>query len=335
MSTTYTGVSTAVQVPDTAPEPSKGPTLQLPVDGEALNASSIYQAFKVLADHVHFAVKKRAKASQWGGHIERWRTANGHTRFGVDQLGFPSGHVMCVDEIWSPGVSDIGAAIGGSGTQDAVFTPHPSWRRKALSGGGNAGAAVNVYSITNSSSFTRLAFSGGYGAGSSVGDYQFFFRPFGAVKVGNHIALQTCVRWSNTPTGHGGIIGFGGKPPSTPVTSLQDFVGFQMSTGNLICTTAAGGVFSQYDTGIPVSITDMQRLRVEWGGNGVSDDLLNRARFYVDGNLVHVASATLPLDANVGLLLGDEIGGASPAIASLEVGPVQLRCNTWNSDVFT
>ena len=55
MSTNYTSDPTATRAPSPAPAPAAKPIVVIPSDGDALNAASITQALKVLADYAGFA----------------------------------------------------------------------------------------------------------------------------------------------------------------------------------------------------------------------------------------------------------------------------------------
>ena len=52
MPSNYTGNATAVQAPDAGAAFGRAPVLALPIDGDDLNVSSLYQPLKVLADYV-------------------------------------------------------------------------------------------------------------------------------------------------------------------------------------------------------------------------------------------------------------------------------------------
>lgn len=63
MSTNYTGVPTAAESPAAAPAGGTYPIVVLPDDGDPLNAASVEQAYKVLADYMAYTMSRPAAYS--------------------------------------------------------------------------------------------------------------------------------------------------------------------------------------------------------------------------------------------------------------------------------
>ena len=98
MSTNYTGNPTATQAPSPIPGAQAFPIAVLPADGDADNAASVAQAFKVLADNIAFLTLPRSAGGQVP--IMPYKNALLQTRFFVDAFGFPNGQIQQFCEMW-------------------------------------------------------------------------------------------------------------------------------------------------------------------------------------------------------------------------------------------
>ena len=88
MSTNYSGDRNATQAPASPPVDRVSPEVVLPADGDALNAASIAQAFKVLADYANLEQEPLTEAAQWGTNFVAWENALGQPITGIDHFGF-------------------------------------------------------------------------------------------------------------------------------------------------------------------------------------------------------------------------------------------------------
>lgn len=114
MSSNYTGSSTGADSPDAAPAPDTDPVIQNPSDGDALNAASILQRGKALANHISWLKKPFAKASDWAAHIIAFRNAAQHRGMGFGHQGELTGRFWQ----WQEGWIDLAATdktVDGSG----------------------------------------------------------------------------------------------------------------------------------------------------------------------------------------------------------------------------
>jgi hypothetical protein len=100
MSTNYTGNPTATQSPASPPGPGVAPETVLPADGDPLNAASVAQAFKVLADYEAWLTAPKAIVGNWIEPVLYFRNANGHRRFLTDHQGFPAGKYQIRRTTW-------------------------------------------------------------------------------------------------------------------------------------------------------------------------------------------------------------------------------------------
>jgi hypothetical protein len=134
MPTSYSGDPTASETPSPAPGPGAVPITKIPIDGEALNASSISQALKTLADFSAWLAlpdqaELQATASDWAVKLALWRNAQGIRRFSIDHQGLPVNDVQLVQENF------LADAVSMSTTGEAALTG--TWWRKSIQGGGS------------------------------------------------------------------------------------------------------------------------------------------------------------------------------------------------------
>lgn len=332
MPSAYDGNPVGVQAPDVAPEPEKPPKLNLPVDGDPLNVSSIYQALKTLADHVAWSLVRRAKSGVYqGGFIERWKTAIGHSRFAVDHFGFPCGQLQGFDWSWVKPIS-TSQFLNNTGPADILLANQPEWRFTSANstlGLDAQSVRVDVLGIgggqPGSAAFLTLR------SNSQAGDYAMLTRAaLGLFSLSNQITFETvAILDLGTLDARNYYVGLGTRPAGAPSSTLQNFVGFRKleGTANWQCVTMNGGAATVTTTGTPPSATDLQRLRIEWDGSGVADDATSRARFYINGALVATHTANLPISQEADVILASNAtSGASDATALL-IGPGRVRSN--------
>lgn len=101
MSTTYTGSPTTPEAPASAPDSITPPILTLPADGDALNAASIAQLAKCLANEVAFERLIRATGGDASGRpIKEWLNELLNVRAFIDHNGFPAGKYIGWNEYW-------------------------------------------------------------------------------------------------------------------------------------------------------------------------------------------------------------------------------------------
>lgn len=90
----HTGNGTAPGLPpDAGPASEDSPVVRLPVDGDAINAASVTQPLKALANWTDWLVHPRGHQGSYELPVMRYRNSRGHTRFLVDHQGMPGGRV--------------------------------------------------------------------------------------------------------------------------------------------------------------------------------------------------------------------------------------------------
>src|SRR5919108_1106272 len=114
MPTAYTPDPTAAQAPSPAPVPENLPVLNIPIATEGRTVSSIEQFVKALGDHLAWLKRPRGDGSLVTRWLQRWRTAQLHTRFALDRHGFPAATVVHWQEWWPTTFSGISAGASVS-----------------------------------------------------------------------------------------------------------------------------------------------------------------------------------------------------------------------------
>ena len=320
MGTNYQGDRTATNDPIGAPEPERDPYAVIPVDADPPNASTFQIGYKALADWIAWLVRPRSKSTAWNGSVRQYRSALGHTRFGIDHHGFPSGLILSDsvefasletltasqeligDPAWLSQIVDSGAGTSEVRTFAPDLTSFPNWRAARM----------------------RVA--------DTIDDYAAVIRhPLCYLRSNNHVVFE-------------GLI----LLPSADPASVDTFFGFPSGTGvlsastdgfwlvkqpgtNWFAYTRIGGVSTAVDTGVAGS-TSWTRLRVEWHGSAVGESG-GRCVFIINGSVVANITANLPVDKIAVPTMGiRQFAGA----ASSDLwfwGPARVRANYFGSDV--
>lgn len=326
MPTTYTGDKTQTQAPSAPPNPEEEIDVQLPADGDAPNASTWEQAFKVLADFVDWLFKPQAKGSDWDRATMAYRTALGSRRFAIDHMGFPSGLVLNYEANWrsSPGVS----FANPSGTDETHFKVLTDWRYKALQVSGTAAAIMGTDAVGSS-----LLIVAGETAGSYV---TCSTGPFGTLRSDVHVALDFAASVPGSAS-RTVVVGISGAPTSE-MAAENNFIAFRVTAGGTFweCVTRSAGVETVTTTAVTAHVYDgatrSDRLRIEWHGEDVADDGNRRVRFYINGALVATHSTNLPLSSTIGLAVSDIRIGAGTDTDFLCLRPMRLRVSLHDGD---
>jgi hypothetical protein len=330
MPTTYTPDPTVPQLPSPVPAPENYPLLQIPIATEGRTVSSIQQFVKALGDHIAWLKRPRAVdvlfPQQW---IMAFRTLIGHKRFVVDHLGFPGGQLIAKDVVWLNGPS---AGVSGSGDQQ--ITTMPEWRYRCLDTSPGTGNVVfGVFQGTACTPMIQIQ------AAATNGDYTVLSSgPYGSFTANNHVAFDVL---AGIQTGHASleaVVGLGSYGGNDPTAGLPEFIGFVRRAGtNWLCITRNAGTETATDSGVaptdPLVSLTLDRLRVEWSGENVADDVLRRVRFYVNGSLVQTHSTNLPLLGAARMVFGQQNVTGTPNSAVLYVGSARYRANIFPADV--
>lgn len=333
MPTNYTPDPTIAQAPSAIPEPENYPTLAIPNAGEGATVSSISQFVKALGDHLAWLKKPRAKASSWAQAIMRFRNAGLHTRFAIDHLGLPGGHVIQKDILWERTLDSIGGTAAGT-----AFAAMPDFKYFGLDTGPGSSSASISFADFGQAALPCLALR----SAATGGDFAAVCSALlGAFKDVNHWALDFMAAAGNGFDERDVVIGLGEYLGADP-DATQDFIGFKRIdsiNSNWHAVTRFGGLPGTVtDTGVAIATgspfpTSWDRLRVEWHGATVADNGTRAVRFYVNGALVATHTTNLPIDKNFNIIVGDTHATGVANNVDFYVGPMRLRGNIFALDV--
>jgi hypothetical protein len=335
MATNYTGVATATQAPSAAPEPGSAPVVVLPADGDPLNAASVAQSKKVLADYIAWMLSPRAKASSWLQALRRYRNARLQTVSAVDHLGFPAGRFVGWDEDWS------NLALTSKGNTDPDSGAWAGRWDYGLPGAGtlNASIAVAAPHVTSfpASRFVQMAVAAATNAdahvesskGETISDanraiaFQWMAKNHVPAELGTcEVAMGVSIDDANAAdTGTFSSIA---SPGAAFVKRTSD-------TNWQCYTKAIGGSAAYADSGVAGNTNAIRRFRVEVIGANVADDSTARVNFFVDDTHVGVVLVVGAGIARPFFRLSRSSSGSNAC--DLFIGAANWRHNLLASDV--
>lgn len=338
MSTTYPGDPTATQAPSDPPVNGNAPKVVLPSDGDADNAASVAQAFKVLADFIAWLLAPFAKASAWAQAIFAFRNARLQTRFGVDHFGFPNGNLISWDENWSDNALQTVTANGN--TVASRWTFHSDGGPVS---GGNLHSQPPQYTSSDNNGSRFLTIGSVPGGGRA--DIQLNAAWWSTVFT-DDITVGMFWSFEVPPTASANctfVMGFTSdfQPANAITDGCYIFKTPTDTNWQLKCVSVGGGGFTTIDTGIPAASGSFHRAALVLVGANQSDDSTARALLFIDGAIVGDITAHLPYTsggAGAGLPLSPIFGVVTAAGAStieLRVGPVRYRQSMYAGDALT
>ncbi len=306
MPTTYPGDPAATELPSPPPGPGIIPEVVLPDDDDDLNADSVRQGFKVLADFIAWIMTLFFQSVSAGATdaITQWKTANGATRCGFDHLGFPTPFNGHIQENWPGADNDIRVTT----TSTNIMYFNNPWHYDVNSTSGDA-----LLKNTTSGEFgMQVIYLEG---GSSSPDYvRIDCGPAFPYKVGTYAVfncVSTLVNYVGAATHCTQVAGFVDAAGPASVGAY-----FIKGTGdaNWICRVKGVGGTTDVNSG-HVAVDGVGRLlRVELFG--ASSEYGAMAKFYVDGALCATITTHLPgLGTHIRMgLSSDATGGALAAV---------------------
>lgn len=325
MSSQYTGNPTATQSP--APTPALGnyPIEVLPADGDALNASSVAQAFKVCADFIAFiqlAISKiltttysmlglvvdgtgEQTVSPVAGQVSVSRSSfiydpllvfkdvgGTEVRWLVDHNGFPMSKCSRIETNWNFGPTlsaGATASLGGDGTWLGVSSANATVGVVAPSSAYYSTAAI-IHTVTTSTNYgviTTQNVPTVWGANTSF-VMEFDFALSNASNTNTSSWVIGLVGGAGNPSGSGTQNSLCFQKASTDTfwwTQESNFGGSLNVTNNVV--TPVSGVFNQF--------------RIEYHGASTpigiaatAGCLANTAKglFFIDGTFIGAYSST-------------------------------------------
>ena len=331
MPTTYTSDSDgATLAPDLGQTPEGTPKLALPIDGEAANAASIAQAFKVLGNWLARAMKPKGSTTVANRYLWRGRTSLGHTRFALDRNGLPAGTYLQMQERWPI----ITALSGPPTSQELPLYPSITWRSfcSAVASGQlfvHPPAVGGFAGVPNSRmGFVRLV------AGDVLNQYYGLQgTPMCAFHDDADITWETILNVDNiaSATKPDVMAGFADGVSGDPRTMPGCYFWRDATTPNwqAVCRDATSETV--VDTTIAVSAGANMRARIEYRGANVNDGGARTVYFFLGQIPVASITTTVPITGSAAPLMA-AMNRAGVAIVrtgtgDLYHGPINMACN--------
>ena len=354
MPTNYTANKANTQAPSPPPSPGVAPILALPADGDPPNASTFAQAYKVLADFIHWLMKPQARSGEWGENFFEFRSAKNHKMFALDHHGMPAGNAFTQVVDFPANFSmKVSTLIGGEAPYFfGIGSPRHQETEPINSNGGTLpGWFYLILNTVVGDSTYRVKSAAPYDVTADVGPR---ILPYGnAVRLvagpvsGNRAAISRISSFAF----HENVIGslewsleaISGADGSAMICGLVDRFAGSTAEGLL---SVAQGIYFRYDallspnwlavahgpggpsditfedTGIAAALGSGHRFRVVTVGSAADDTSAQRALFFIDDVLVFNITTTLPAAQAAMPFWGIEnVAGVSPGMMSV-CGPI-------------
>ena len=328
MATTYTPVATNTQAPASPSDPDNVPLESLPSDGDALNAASVAQAFKVLGDYIAWLKAPIGVASAWVQALRNYRNPLGNRVSGIDHFGVPGGRLITITEDW----------LDAAAVQISTKT-NGHWFGKWNYGVFNTSGIGHIYAngptgnLANSpwGPVCGVDFNGltaGSGATVVESAKPWFYMSDDLLEYECDISLTGPALLSDTTIGVG--LGDGTLVSSSSVASMDTtgatpvgaWIYRPASQGFWYVRTVApgGGPSPATITAVVATVNSPLRWKVVIAGTAASDDGTARVLHYINGALV--ANHAVNMNG-ASLFPFQRIQGDQPDVSVLEVGPVR------------
>lgn len=289
MSSNYTGNPTATQSPAAAPSAGVAPIAVLPADGDARNAASIAQAFKVLCDYVAYLMQPLPIKAQ-----------------------------LYISELWSRAHSAASSFTFSAGSPTTYVGQDINWQGYSSSGSNGSVSLATPTSQTFMAATLEQT-------STSSGHRSFLASLLPVASMQNHATLfaETSFKWGGENANSETYFALHATPT---VGAVDHGVGFYKtpSSSNWFAKTN-DGTSTNTDTGVAVS-GSFQHLRIELYGSSTAGGA--RALFYIDGSLVATHTTNIPAandDLYVETMLKNT--NATGAATTVVVGPVRVSLN--------
>jgi hypothetical protein len=289
MPTAYVGDRTNTQAPSAAPGPEADITLNLPIDGEAVNASAFNQEYKALADFVDFLLRPQSATGDVTTPLRKYRDHQGRTRHMLDAYGFPSG---AYNFIRDPLLSTRLYTSHSSSPTDIGSMASPwvfSWTG-AASDNNNVLRFMPPDSDSPFAHTRAFRFAPNWHTGDLV--YVAWSLPFSELTSESTIKMEF-----NPLIGAAGGnaaflmgLGQGYAAPTSPVTTLAGVAGVFLRytvAGSWEFIVSNGTSYTSYS--IPGDVINGRSVRIIWEGSGDSA-VASKAHLFADGVLIRTTS---------------------------------------------
>ncbi len=345
MSTNYTGDPTATQAPAPTPGANEEPIAVLPADGDPVNAASVAQAFKVLADYVayvnsyHIFEKRDNDAVTVGSTplaLVDLINAGGNRRGYFDHNGYFTPQLVELYEPWLFFLNETGDSSG----QVTV----PDWGRWQYSTTTNALISTGLTS-TSLGQMPVVSVSTDASASEVGPDWSYIetvspiFSTEEAVgSPGEPLSVAMCWCMKINAGGANNVSILAGfhddtDPDTVPYNGIT-FVKASANTTWHAVTASDSGLFDvdNTDTAVTATANTWVSCRIEYHGTQ-SPYSAPRTIFYMNGQIVatHTTIAYMASGTSIRPYFAVLATGATGATRTLDVGPVRVIYNPFDT----
>lgn len=309
MPTDYVGDPTATQSPSAAPTPGVAPTMRMPADGDADNAASVAQDFKVAADFLAWLMLPRAKSSDWVTAIMPFADARLRRRFIVDHFGLPRGEYLDWRERFEEGRT-VWQTLAGN---DTVIR---SWELT------QSGSGSNIKLNNPSGNFTTSPYLEFEIDNAAANTSEMKLADDANTMVwGTDMLAELDYRLDPVDSGAATTWVHGVAGISEHINTIANGAFFiSAAGGNWHFRTISGGVNTDTDTGIAGTAGTAHHFLILPVGSNISDDSTTRCLAFVDGVLKANHTAHIPTGAQVHPIWGGFTSGVGGTTRKLHLG---------------
>ncbi|MES2339291.1 MAG: hypothetical protein V4537_14450 [Pseudomonadota bacterium] len=321
MPSDYVGDETATQAPSAPPTPGARPTVHQPSDGDALNAASVLQDFKVLADFEAWLMNPRSRAGGagldaiWAESQRRYKDARLRDRFTLNHFGLPSGEYIEWRERFGRRTD---WAITGPGT--------PSVREwDLLSEGAGSTLSVQNCFVGAGTNFSNTHSSLKFDLDDAAANRQSMRLADDAntmIWSDDMLAVLDYEWVSHVVTDATWVHGICGQGEA--INTIQNgafFIRANSPGAHWHARTIQGGTSTDTDTGVTGTADAVHHFAIATVGANVGDDSTKRTLFFVDGVIKANHIANMPASSQMQPIFGGFAGGGAAGNQSAILGP--------------
>jgi hypothetical protein len=290
--------------------------MHMPADGDADNAASVAQDFKVTADFLAWLMSPRAKASDWATAVMRYKDARLNDRFIVDHYGLPGGELLEWRE-------DFGRrtdwSLSGAGTASiGKWVITQTGAASAISGNGPGISAGINFSDTH----PVLKFDIDDAAANTsemliaASAHTAIWSPNNLVELDYKLAphVVTDVTWVH------GVCGL--SEHINTIANGAFFIRNNAPGSTWHARTIQGGTPTDVDTGVAGTADTSHHFKIIIAGSGIDDASAARAVFLVDGVVKANITTNIPATGtHIQPIWGGFSGGGAAGNQSMLLAP--------------
>jgi len=295
MSTNYSGDRNATQAPASPPVDRVSPEVVLPADGDALNAASVAQAFKVLADYTNLEQEPLTEASQWATPFVAWENALGQPITGIDHFGVLRESTYGWTENW-----DHSQQYAGSGV---INRQVGRWQQQITTAGGAIDNPSPGTGLVAGNPFVQqrsIRLTTGTTGGAIIG-MSLSSDSVGAIFTDDVLMSVDFQMFADGYTGQAVFFGLAGSGMLPDLNNGCYFLN-DAGTGHWLGRSVLTSTTSTHNTGIAFAANTPQRFRIVLVGANRDDLSAARVLFFINEVEVSGGGLTTNLPYNVDLV---------------------------------